>query len=315
MKRIANLGMSYMGSKRKLAEPILNKILDDNPNTKYIYDLFGGGGAISFNAVQRKQIKQVFYNELNTGIVELLKDVVNNGITEKYYNFIDRKVFFDNKDKDTWLGGLCKIVWSFGNNQSSYIYGRHLEEDKYLLHDIVVNRRKKSLEKFNTKYNLRIYIPEWNIQKRKLNITKQIKKKLYNKKDIQYLGRIEHLDRINLLTRVQYLKDIKVNNKLIITNKSYEDVIIDTPIEETIIYLDPPYKNTEKYQEQIDYEKLFNWVKNNPYTIYLSSYEYNLACVKEFSHRSILSATANNEVREKLFCNKDIEPRIIPTLF
>ena len=67
------MAIPYMGSKRKLAKPIIDYILANNPNTKYIYDLFGGGGAISFEALKRKKIKQVHYNELNTGVVELLK--------------------------------------------------------------------------------------------------------------------------------------------------------------------------------------------------------------------------------------------------
>ena len=37
-----------MGSKRKLAKDIVDFIMERNPNVKYFYDLFGGGGAISF---------------------------------------------------------------------------------------------------------------------------------------------------------------------------------------------------------------------------------------------------------------------------
>ena len=45
---IKNLGLPYMGSKRKIAPKIVDFILDQNPDCKYIYDLFGGGGAVSF---------------------------------------------------------------------------------------------------------------------------------------------------------------------------------------------------------------------------------------------------------------------------
>jgi len=100
MGYIPKLGLSYMGSKRILAKHIIDHILEKNPNCKYIYDLFGGGGAISFEAMQRKQIKKVFYNELNTGVVELLKDFFKNGITDKYYQWVDRETFFKNKNED-----------------------------------------------------------------------------------------------------------------------------------------------------------------------------------------------------------------------
>jgi len=40
-------GIPYMGGKRKIASKIVDYILQCNPNTKYVYDLFGGGGSIS----------------------------------------------------------------------------------------------------------------------------------------------------------------------------------------------------------------------------------------------------------------------------
>ena len=54
MKIIHKLGLPYMGSKRRLAKPILGYILKHNPNTKYLYDVFGGGG--------KKVIERLFSN-------------------------------------------------------------------------------------------------------------------------------------------------------------------------------------------------------------------------------------------------------------
>jgi hypothetical protein len=68
------------------------------------------------------------------------------------------------------------------------------------------------------------------------------------------------------------------------------------------------YIKTHKYQKNDDnlHSKINDYIKNSPYKIYLSSYEWNgLAVVKEFSHRSTLSATANNKVVERLFCNQN----------
>ena len=67
------VGIPYMGSKRKLAKPIIDYIIANNPKAKHLYDLFGGGGTISFEALKRRQFQTVHYNELNTGVVELLK--------------------------------------------------------------------------------------------------------------------------------------------------------------------------------------------------------------------------------------------------
>lgn len=62
-----------MGGKRRLASKIVDKIMLDNPNCKYFYDLFGGGGAVSFEAMQRGL--NVTYNELNSGVVKLLEKI------------------------------------------------------------------------------------------------------------------------------------------------------------------------------------------------------------------------------------------------
>ena len=40
----------YMGSKNKIALPLLREMLKVKPNARYFYDLFGGGGSISFTA-------------------------------------------------------------------------------------------------------------------------------------------------------------------------------------------------------------------------------------------------------------------------
>ena len=81
----------------------------------------------------------------------------------------------------------------------------------------------------------------------------------------------------------------------------------------TIIYLDPPYFNTAKYQKDICYEAFLNYVKNSPYKIYMSSYSLPFNLVKTFEHRSTLSSIANNKVKENLYCNR--EEKIKPKLF
>jgi len=43
MKRQYKLGIPYMGSKRKIARPIMDYILKQNQNATIFYDVFGGG--------------------------------------------------------------------------------------------------------------------------------------------------------------------------------------------------------------------------------------------------------------------------------
>lgn len=282
------LGIPYMGSKRKIAKKIVDYILMNNPNCKYVYDLFGGGASISFEFLQRSQIEKVYYNELNTGVVELLRKIIKDGVTNDFYVWIDRETFYKYKNDDTWFGGLIKTCWSFGNNQSSYLFGRNVEPYKELMHKIVVNNNCLSLLELSNKLNSDIQmLKSKKMESRRLYLCNQIKKTVKNQNLNMQLERLERLERLEL------------------SNLSYDQVQITTPINETIIYLDPPYETKTKYQYRIDYDLLSKYIKNNTYKIYLSSYEFDgLNSVLEIDHRSILSATTNNKVIEKLFCNK-----------
>ena len=121
---------------------------------------------------------------------------------------------------------------------------------------------------------------------------------------------MQHLEH---LERLQHLEQLV---RLGISNLSYELVKIDTPINETVIYCDPPYKGTVKYKEDINHDIFLDFVKSSPYKIYVSSYEFDLPCVFSMEHRSTLSSTNNSKkVIENLYCNK-IEIPVKPlTLF
>jgi 16S rRNA G966 N2-methylase RsmD len=300
------LGIPYMGSKRKLAHDIVSVIMQDNPQCKYFYDLFGGGGAISFEALEWPNIETVIYNEIDTAITELLKKVLYEGVTEEFYQWIDRETFHQCKRDHDWFAGLIKTIWSFGNKTYNYLYGKDIEQYKKILHDIVVNKSEYAVNILNEKYGVELdykYINNnYNIDERRLYTSQCIKIK-NNKHE-----RIQHLERLKHLVQLQFLQN---KYKLAISSKSYEQVIIDTPIDETIIYLDPPYKNTGKYQHEVDHKKLHEYIVNSPYKIYVSSYDWDgLYEVASFNHRTKLSATKNNIVLEKLYCNKPIEKNI-----
>lgn len=318
------LGIPYMGSKRQLASKIVDKILQDNPSCKYVYDLFGGGGAISFEFLQRPQIKQVYYNELNTGVVELLKKIQKYDITNDFYEWISREDFNKYKEGDDWKAGLIKTCWSFGNNQKDYIYGKDIEQYKYWFHQVVVSNidytkemmdfcEKYVLNKYNitTKCNLVMPVKR-DFQERRLEIRNQLRifEKTCKTQRLEQLPQLEHLQRLKQLQHLAQLEQLErlqqpILNNLIIYNSSYEEVLIDSPMEETIIYLDPPYENTGKYQKDINHLELYNWIKNSNYKIYLSSYSAPFEEVLAINHRSTFSASVNNKsTDEKLFCNK-----------
>jgi len=89
------LGIPYMGSKRKLAKSILDKITNRHEFITDFYDLFGGGGSISFTALRDYKFN-VHYNELNRHIYSLVEYIKNNKVLDpKFYEWVTRDVFFE----------------------------------------------------------------------------------------------------------------------------------------------------------------------------------------------------------------------------
>ena len=114
-KDILPLRIPYMGSKNKIAETLLLKMLEIKPNAKYFYDLFGGGASLTLTALQYGL--KTYYNEKQKGMVDLLKYLINPTLAGKYglfpddfYNFITREEFFELIKQDTLKVNLQEFV-------------------------------------------------------------------------------------------------------------------------------------------------------------------------------------------------------------
>ncbi len=312
-ENIKNLRIPYMGSKNKIAIDLLREMLKVKPKAKYFYDLFGGGGSMSFTASQIGL--KTHYNELQTSLVNFIDYIFNrleNGLKGQYglfpdnfYNFIDREEFIKLKDEDSIKGQFARICYSFGNNQRGYLFG-DIEKTKHLAHDIVMFRCEKSLKEFNNLLGTDIKtsnLPTWN--GRRLDFMKQVKDRKYHElKQLEQLERLQQLQQLERLQQLQQLEPIFTTSNL-----SYKDVKINTPIEETIIYLDPPYRNTAKYIEGKDfnYKELDEWFIRNKYTCFMSEYNAPHKVIFEIDKFSLLdnSKEKRKVAKEKLFCNNN----------
>lgn len=86
----------------------------------------------------------------------------------------------------------------------------------------------------------------------------------------------------------------------------YEEVTIP---EDSVIYCDIPYEDTNVYNkaEGFDYERFYQWCERQTQPVFISSYQMSedrFDCIEEFTHRSTLSATANNLVTERIYVPK-----------
>lgn len=268
------LWLPYMWSKRAIAKQLVDFILYQNPETKYVYDLFWWWWAISFEFVRRWI--NTHYNELNTGVTELLKKIRDEWVTKEFYQWIDRDTFHKHKQDHTRFGWLLATCWSFGNNQKDYLYWKNIEELKHEAHNYIMNNwydgtvetRQKLFREFNKKYN----------------------PKTIDKERLSHFTHIESLQYIESIQRIESIQQIgRITSFPTITNLSYDEVEITTPNDTTIIYLDPPYFNTAKYQKTIDHDKLYEWIHKQQCKVYVSSYEYNLPLVWSIEKRVTLS--------------------------
>nr|DAL49475.1 MAG TPA_asm: DNA adenine methylase [Caudoviricetes sp.] len=128
----------YTGSKEIIAGALLKEIHKHSPNAKYFFDLFGGGGAMSVQALASGL--KVYYNELKTDLClmfEYIKDCIAHprnewGIFDKeMYFWVDKNEFFNIKEKyenKEHLKGaeiIKSFIYSFGAKgiNASYAFG------------------------------------------------------------------------------------------------------------------------------------------------------------------------------------------------
>ena len=131
-------GLPYQGGKSKLAD----WIIDLFPKATHFYDLFAGGCSISHAALLSGKFEHVHANDI-TDSVKLFEDALN-GDLDKYEpeRFRTREDFFAEKNTNP----LVRIVYSFGNDQATYLYSREIEPYKKAVHEMLyaptVNERR-----------------------------------------------------------------------------------------------------------------------------------------------------------------------------
>ena len=95
---------------------------------------------------------------------------------------------------------------------------------------------------------------------------------------------------------------------------SFTDDYASVPIQEnSVIYCDIPYKDTNTYQKNgFDYERFYDWCFRQTEPVFISSYEMpsDFEEVAVFKHTQSLCATKTSTVYEKLFVPKTQKERL-----
>ena len=283
------IGLPYQGSKKKISKKIVEIIKQNFGTDKPIYDIFGGGGAITAECILNGL--EVHYNDLDKDITNAFERVVSQDREWIKTLIISRTEFFkiEAKENKTTNEFLKLLVNSFGNNKKTYLYSKGISDLKYnLAKEIIEKHDVFSGYKQTETYKKVTSGEEWN----------WFNEKQEKHKILQQLQRLQQLDRLQKV------------NKIKATNKSYHDF---SEVSGAILYLDPPYEGTTHYgyinslNSQEFYDWAFEMAKNN--IVIISSYSISderFKAVYSFDKaRSTIKGGTRNDKCEKLFMVKN----------
>ena len=283
------IGLPYQGSKKKISKKIIEIIKQNFGTDKPIYDIFGGGGAITAECILNGL--EVYYNDLDKDITNAFERVISQDREWIKTLIISRTEFFEIKAKENKTADdfLKLLVNSFGNDKKSYLYSKAISDLKYNLakeiignHDVFGGYRQTETYKKVTSGL------DWNWFNTKPETQQQL----------------EQLERLRQLKRLQQVNKVKA------TNKSYQDF---SEVSGAILYLDPPYEGTSQksYINSFDSQEFYDWAFEMAKTniVIVSSYSISderFEAVYSFDKaRSTLQGGQNNKTKnEKLFMVK-----------
>ena len=283
------IGLPYQGSKKKISKKIVEIIKQNFGTDKPIYDIFGGGGAITAECILSGL--EVHYNDLDKDITNAFERVISKDREWIKTLIVSRTEFFEIKAKEnkTTDDFLKLLINSFGNKKRNYLYSKGISDLKYnLAKEIIEKHDVFSGYKQTETYKKVTSGLDWNWFNAKPEIHKQL----------EQLPRLQHFNRLQKV------------NKIKATNKSYHDF---SEVSGAILYLDPPYEGTnqDSYINSFDSQEFYDWAfeiaKNN--IVIISSYSisderFEVVYSFDKAHRTIQGRTRNDKC-EKLFMVKN----------
>jgi site-specific DNA-adenine methylase len=304
---MAKYGLPYQGSKSSICDELLQQI----PKAAHFYDLFGGGGAISHAASLSGRWEQVYYNEIDSRVVALLRDAIEGRYS--YDNFkpswVSREEFYAKKDSDAYVS-LC---WSFSNDQRNYLFSKGIEGYKKSMHQAVV------FNEFDDLAEQVFGFSDWkdvqNIKERRLFLRSWIPKivssgvpeflAVFTKSllDLTNQWALRRLQQLEPLERLQPLQQLE--RVFTLSSQDYREVEI---LPDSVVYCDIPYENTSGYKATFDRRAFLDWAAKAPFSVYISEYDINDSRFLEVWQKTKRKLAAGSKAKgfdaiEKLYWN------------
>lgn len=278
------IGLPYQGSKKKISKKIIEIIKQNFGTDKPIYDIFGGGGAITAECILNGL--EVHYNDLDKDITNAFERVVSQDREWIKSLIVSRTEFTEIKDKEnkTTDDFLKLLINSFGNKKRDYLCSKEISDLKY-------NLAKEIIEKHDVFSGYKQ--------------TETYKRSIEKYKQLQRLQQLERLEQLQQLQQLQKLNKIKA------TNKSYHTF---SDVSGAILYLDPPYEGSHQkgYINQFDSQEFYDWAfeiaKNN--IVIISSYSisderFEVVYSFDKAHSTLQGGENSKGKNEKLFMVKN----------
>ena len=284
------IGLPYQGSKKKISKKIIEIIKQNFGTTKPIYDIFGGGGAITAECILNGL--EVYYNDLDKDITNAFERVISKDREWIKTLIVSRTEFAELKAKEnkTTDDFLKLLINSFGNQKNYYLYSKEISDLKY-------NLAKEIIEKHDVFSGYK----QTETYKRAIEQPKQLEQLIR----LSGLERLVQLEQLGQLERLERIDEVKA------TNKSYHDF---SDVSGAILYLDPPYEGTrhDGYINSFDSQEFYDWAFKMAKTniVIISSYSISderFESVYSFDKaRSTIRCGQRNGKCEKLFMVKNI---------
>ena len=276
------IGLPYQGSKKKISKRIVEIIKQNFDTTKPIYDIFGGGGAITAECILNGL--EVHYNDLDKDITNAFERVISQDREWIKTLIISREEFTEIKDKEnkTTDDFLKLLINSFGNKKRDYLYSKEISDLKY-------NLAKEIIEKHD--------------------VFRGYKQTETYKRSVEKYKQLERLQRLEQLERLQQLEQLQKLNKIKATNKSYHTF---SDVSGAVLYLDPPYEGSHQkgYINSFDSQEFYDWAFEIAKTniVMISSYSisderFEVVYSFDKAYSTLQGGKRNNEC-EKLFMVK-----------
>ena len=241
-----NLGLPYKGSKNTIAVDLAKCM----PRGKKLLDACCGGGAVLMAAAMSGRWEKVVGNDLNPATIALLDAVlIHKGQIEYEHPPVCTRDDFANSLQRIKNGDFSiqdcvnKYCASFGNDGKTYMYGKQIEEYKLAAEQMLTADTLDQRRKFYRKFHA-----------------------LINTDDSEDKERLQSLERLERLERLECLDIFDIDYK-----------------EFDVVYFDIPYKGTNKYDFEFDYDRFYDLFKSLKTDLkinaFLSEYDAPFTCV------------------------------------